>query len=197
MGRKGRKKGRKKTILKCHPDRTESCHTGLETDVFQGGQVLHTYLSTQLFQEGENPQGSLRVVVSSSRKSVKDHYHNRDVARAEGGGTPQYTIHLGPDWKKKKKITRIPYTIKPSRRPSTRHRSRLFPQGSAVACNPGAGSRLQRYSLSRTPRRTAPRRPRGDRLRIRFLYPRSPLPSPAHTPACPAGPQGPDPPTHV
>lgn len=123
--------------------------------------MLHTYLSTQLFQEGENPQGSLRVVVSSSRKSVKDHYHNRDVARAEGGGTPQYTIHLGPDWKKKKKITRIPYTIKPSRRPSTRHRSRLLPQGSAVACNPGAGSRLQRYSLSRTPRRTAPRRPRG------------------------------------
>lgn len=39
--------------------------------------------------------------MSSSRKSVKDHLLKRDVARAEGGETSPYTIHLRQMGKKK------------------------------------------------------------------------------------------------
>lgn len=116
--RTGKKKERNHN--ECHADRTGRCTTGSETDVFQGRQVLRTYLTTQLFRK-EKIHREVEQLVSSSRKSVKDHHHNRDVARAEGRKTSQYTTHLGPDGFKTKKqnqkqsTTRISYTIRPSR----------------------------------------------------------------------------------
>lgn len=114
-----------------HADRTGRCTTGSEPDVFQGRQVLHTYLATLLFRK-EKIHREVEQLVSSSRKSVKDHHHNRDVARAEGRKTSQYTTHLGPDGFKTKNKTKNnqPHesptqSDQAGRHSSTRHRNRL------------------------------------------------------------------------
>lgn len=66
-------------------------------DIFQGGQVLHTYLKAS--RKKKNPQGGLRVAVYSSQKSENDHHHNRNVVQVEKTTTAQQHTIFGPDEK--------------------------------------------------------------------------------------------------
>lgn len=114
------------------------------------------------------------MVKNSSRKSVKDHHHNRDVARTEGGGKP--TIHhtSWPRWKKKKSHEFPTQSDRAGNHPPDTEAGAFPRAGSAVACNPGARSRHQRYSLSRTPRRTSPRRSMGGPFEDQLSLPPEP-----------------------